>query len=373
MKILFVLENYLPHIGGVEIVFKNLIAGLVKKGHEITVLTSRLPNTPKEEIIGGAKIIRVSCFNSRYLFTFFAIPKAVMLAWHADIIHATTFNGGPPAWLASRLAKKPVLLTVHEVWVNHWRQLTSMNIVSAFFHDMLERMIYWLSYDAYACVSNSTKQQLLERKVPEEKISVIYNGLDYSLWDPKKYKKSELRKKFGFSSFTYLCSGRPGISKGIEYAVKAASIVSEKLPGSTFALILSKDNAYKKRYDMILRLINGLSLREKMRLIEPVPYNVLPEYVMAADCVVIPSIAEGFGFAAAEASALATPVVASNTTSLPEVVSNKFVLVKPKDPEGIARGIIDVYHKKYQSKPLKKFTWEDNVGAYIAVYEQLLK
>jgi multimeric flavodoxin WrbA len=47
MKILFVLEHYYPHTGGVEILFKNLCEGLVKKGHEVEVITTRLANTKK--------------------------------------------------------------------------------------------------------------------------------------------------------------------------------------------------------------------------------------------------------------------------------------------------------------------------------------
>ena len=46
MKILFVIENYLPHIGGAEIVFKTLAEGLVKKGHSVDLITHRLKNTP---------------------------------------------------------------------------------------------------------------------------------------------------------------------------------------------------------------------------------------------------------------------------------------------------------------------------------------
>ena len=47
MKILFVLENYTPHIGGVEIVFKNLSEGLAKLGHDISIVTHRLKGTKR--------------------------------------------------------------------------------------------------------------------------------------------------------------------------------------------------------------------------------------------------------------------------------------------------------------------------------------
>ena len=69
MKILFICENYIPHYGGAEVVFKNLAEGYVKLGHEVTILTHQLKNTKKREIINGVKVIRVPSLNSRYLFS----------------------------------------------------------------------------------------------------------------------------------------------------------------------------------------------------------------------------------------------------------------------------------------------------------------
>ena len=45
MKILFVCENYLPHIGGAEVVFKNLAERMIKLGHEVNLVTHKLKNT----------------------------------------------------------------------------------------------------------------------------------------------------------------------------------------------------------------------------------------------------------------------------------------------------------------------------------------
>ena len=80
MKILFILENYLPHVGGVETVFRNLAERMVKLGHKVSIVTHRLKGTKKYEVMNGVKVHRVSCFQSRYLFTFLAIPSALRLA-----------------------------------------------------------------------------------------------------------------------------------------------------------------------------------------------------------------------------------------------------------------------------------------------------
>ena len=86
MKILFVLENYLPHIGGVEIVFKNLSEGLVSRGHNVSIVTHRLKGTKRFEIIKGVKIHRINCFHSRYWFTFLSIPLVLKLARKSEVI-----------------------------------------------------------------------------------------------------------------------------------------------------------------------------------------------------------------------------------------------------------------------------------------------
>ncbi len=373
MNILFVLENYLPHIGGVEIVFKNLGEGLAKQGHDVSIVTHRMKGTKKFEIIEGVKVHRIDCFHSRYWFTFLSIPKVMSLAKKADIIHTTSFNGAPPAWLVSKLTRKPCIITVHEVWINKWSKLTEMNKISALKHEFLERLIYMLNYNKYVAVSESTKKQLLDIRVKKKKVSVIYNGIDYAHWNPKKYNGEKIRKRLGMqNNFIYLFSGRPGTSKGLEYLLKAVPLISKIIQNSKLLAIVSKDKAYEKRYKYILKLIKELKIEDKVILHDPVKYKEIPEYIKAADCVVIPSLAEGFGFAAAEACTMNKPVVVSNTTSLPEVISGKYVLIKPKSPEGIAKGVEMVYNNKIIKTKLKRFELKKNIDEYIKLYKELI-
>ncbi|MBI2662865.1 glycosyltransferase family 4 protein [Candidatus Woesearchaeota archaeon] len=375
MNILFVLENYLPHIGGVEIVFKNLAETLAKQGHEINLVTHRLKNTPKFEIINGVKINRISCLHSRYLFSFLSIPKILKLSKQADLIHTTTFNGAPPSWFVGKITKKKVILTVHEVWINKWQETTNLSSLSCFIHNLLEKAIYTLNYDYYVCVSNATKSDLLKLNIPPEKVTTIYNGIDYEFWNPAKYKaqSQKLRKNINLeNNFIYLFYGRPGTSKGLEYLIKAIPIISPQIPHSKLLAIVSQDPAYKKQYNNIIKLINDYQLKDKIIILPPISYQELPFYINTADCIIIPSITEGFGFNAVEASALGRPIVASNTTSLPEVVSGKYILIPPKSPEEIAKAIKRVYEKKYTKTPLKKFTIEDNVDNYFKVYNLIL-
>lgn len=373
MKILFIIENYYPHIGGVETVFKNLAEGLAKRKHSVKIITHRLKNSKAYEELNGVKIYRVNCFHSRYLFTFFAIFKGFKLANESDIIHTTTFNGAPPAWLASKIRKKPCTITVHEVWVDLWDELSEFSWFKRKIHNLFEKLIYYLPFDKYVAVSNFTKRRLVEIGINKNKIKVIYNALNYTLFNQKKYNKNKIRKELSLGKeFVCFSYGRPGISKGFSYLLDAIPFVIKKIPNSKFVLMLSKDIAYKKQYDKLVKKIEDLDIKRHINLIEPVQENKIPAYLKASDCVIVPSLSEGFGYTAAEACAMNIPVVVSNVASLPEVISGKYVLVKPRSPKSIAEGIRRVYNKKYSNIKQKKFLIKDNVNNYLKVYKQSL-
>ncbi len=375
MKILFVLENYLPHVGGVETVFCNLAEGLVRAGHSVDIVTHKLKGTKNFEIINGVKIHRVSCFGNRYLFTFLSIPKVLSMAKDCDIIHTTTFNGAPPAWLASKLRKKPVIITVHEVWIDMWHEMSDMGNFGKFLHNFLEKAIYSLKYDKYVCVSNATRNQLLKMNVSEEKTAVVYNGMDYEYFDSEKYDSSLIREKYGlYDDFVYLAYGRPGISKGHEYLLQAVPVIADKLFTSRLVLILSREKQYKKRFQRLLNLMKDLRIQDKVLLLPPQPWNLIPNFIKAADCVVVPSLSEGFGYNVVEANAMDVPVVASDTASIPEVVSGRYILVPPKDSKAIADAVINISKGRDINCTKKKiFDWKANLSEYLSIYKELIK
>ena len=118
-----------------------------------------------------------------------------------------------------------------------------------------------------------------------------------------------------------------------------------------------------------MRLIKELKIKDKIILLDPVPRENLPYYLSASDCVVVPSLNEGFGFTAAESCAVGTPVVATTAGSLPEVVSGKHVLIKPHSSNEIVKGVEMVYKKQYRKSKVKKFSWNDCIKRYERIYE----
>ncbi len=341
----------------------------------MTLLTHQLKGTRKEEEINGVRVIRVPSFHSRYLFTFSAIPQAIRLAGKHDLIQTTSFNGAPPAWLAGRLRGKPIVITVHEVWVNRWREVTGFSWWKSQVHHLLEKLIYALPYDQYVCVSQATKKDLLRLKIKENKVLTIYNGLDDQFWscqDIDEEAVKEVRKKFNMQGkFVYFSWGRPGESKGFEYAIKAVPEISQKIPNSIFVFMPASAEKYQKKYQELLDLIKILDLPGKVKLIPSVPHRELRYYLKAFDCAVIPSTAEGFGFNVVEANAIGLPVVASDAGSIPEVISGKHLLFRSKNVKDLAEKVVMVKEGKWQETPLKRFDWQESVEKYLGVYSKL--
>lgn len=368
MRVLFVLENYLPHIGGVEVVFKNLCEGLAAKGHDVTVVTHRLPKTKSYEIMNGVRVIRVHCFDSRYLFTFAGIPAALRNAKDADIIHTTTYNGAFPAWVAAAIRRKPAVITVHETWLGKWRHYSNFSTLGVWMHEVLEWLVYNIPrFDRYICVSESTRK-MLTQALPKraKRIITIHNGFHKSKGSWKKEGQAIIKRYKLQDKFVLLAAGRPGTTKGFEYLVDAFPLVKKSIPNAVLLLILSKDAQYRHKVDEFKK-----KAHKDIIFIEPQPHDKLNAYREAADCVVVPSITEGFGYAVLEAAASGKPLVATDTTSIPEVIYGKHVLVKPKSAKALADGIIKIKNGKYKITPEKSFPWATTVANYEQIYKEL--
>ncbi len=377
MRICFVTEYYHPHVGGAERLFQNLAEGLVKRGHHCDVVTVRLSGTPREEVIGGVHIHRVGVprRGDRYWFTLFAIPTAWKYIKKADIVQTATYNGALPAWCVARILGKPSVLFIHEVIGRRWH-LLDIGPLMARAYQAFESLVLSLPFDACMCNSQSTLEDAKNWGINEDRLSFAYPGIDYALFDPSKNGKKieEIRKHLALQNrFVYTYFGRPGFTKGVDYLVKAIPLIKQRVPDSTALLILSKRP--EKGFKRVLTLIDELALKkgEDVLLIDPLPVEELPYYIKASDCVVVPSLTEGFGFTCVEACTMGVPVVVTRAGSLPEVVHGRFVVVEPADPQALAEGVEKVYRREYNVSQKKLFLWDHMVSAHIELYERILK
>ena len=369
MKILFVLENHYPNIGGVETLFKSLTESLTREGYTITILTNQYEKTlPRRELLNGVNIIRLPFYN-RYLFTLLAFFPAWRLALKHDLIHTTSYNAGLPAFFAGLFSRTKVIITFHEVWGRLWFRLPYIGKVSSRLHFLFEQFLVRLPFTHFIAVSDATKKRLLESSVKEKKITRIYNGIDYK--ELLQSSLIEVHTDQNGKGYTFLYFGRLGISKGLDLLLEAIKILKRKKTNFQLNLVIPLEP--KKFHQLIRTTLKDYDIEDKVDIYSELPYPVLQGLIIESDAVVIPSYSEGFGFTAVESMALGKPIISSGKGSLAEIVSGTHLTMKEHTAKGLAVTLEQAMEENWYKAPQKKFHLKDSISAYTVLYDQLKK
>ncbi len=364
-RILFILENFYPLKGGVETLFFSLCRSLSQHGHEVHVLTNRTKQSmPKEETIAGIHIHRSKLIN-RYIFTFFAWIPALKWAKQVDLIHTTSYNAGLPAKIAGFLCKKPVLITFHEYWGALWRRLPYSNRVFAYLHQAFEKFLTKLSFKYFIAVSHATASALKSAGVKDEKIKMIYNGIDYEAWQPLSNEQKD------DSTFTFLYFGRVGISKGLNLILPAyKELIAQGIKNIQLKFVFSQKNA--GFLPSFLRALEQLPHEHQPIILYELARPDLQQAIQMADAVLIPSYSEGFCYAAVETTALHTGIISSNQAALKETVSGKHINMTSLSSTALAEAMKKALNQQWDYSPPKKFNLSDTLAAYVQLYDKML-
>jgi glycosyltransferase involved in cell wall biosynthesis len=135
------------------------------------------------------------------------------------------------------------------------------------------------------------------------------------------------------------------------------------------------------RHPDLRRAVIKSRMQNDVRFLGFVPIEVLRIFYDLAKIFVFPSLYEGFGLPPLEAMAHGTPVVTSNTSSIPEVVGNAAVIVNPENVFEIQRALHRVLLDQNLREKLKargveqaqKFSWEGSVTRMLNVYHEVAK
>jgi glycosyltransferase involved in cell wall biosynthesis len=225
---------------------------------------------------------------------------------------------------------KKTIVTLHDVGFKHFPQL----------YTPLERMYhnYCMNFSVrhatkIIAISNATRDDLVHLYgAKKEKISVIYHGFDKERFFPAKTKPSDDILKLQPYIF-YI--GRIEAKKNIKNLVKAFGKLrqNQKIKEK---LVLAGRPGYQ--YEEIIKEIDQLP-KEISRDVVQLGYvadEKVGELTRHASLFAFPSRFEGFGMPLIETMACGVPIVASNTTSIPEIVNDAALMCGPDDVDGLA-------------------------------------
>jgi glycosyltransferase involved in cell wall biosynthesis len=274
-------------------------------------------------------------------------PKRTVVTVH-DLIPLLVFRGGIPGFPRKRV---PVL------------NLFSFNALRR-----AKRLI---------AVSDSTRRDLVNMlKIPDQLISVIYQGIDKIFRPYGQNEKAMAAASLGLNGTEGKCvliMGRQfykNHSIALQAVARLRAIYAKPLKLLKLGQSSSEFMAEIKKYGLedITRCLVGL------------PGNQMPALYNSVDILLFPSLYEGFGWPPLEAMACGTPVVASNAASLPEVIGDAGLMCSPLDHDGLATAMYALLtDNNLRLAVIKKgltraslFSWEKVAQKTLAVYESVL-
>lgn len=256
------------------------------------------------------------------LFANFEIPYLIFKN-KIDIFHAIHFD--IPLFIF--LTKAKLISTIHDIIPLKYPEYYKSSFIKNIYFKLMFNACGFLS-NKVLTVSNYTKKDLVEYlKIPEEKITVIYNSYNKASYQQKN--KSENNHKY-----MLFFVGTNFRHKNIHVVIEAIKILKEKGIDVFFNIAGAK----KDYTEFIQSLIDKLQLNDSVKIWGKVSEQELEELYGSSDCYVFPSLVEGFGIPLLEAMDWGLPVISSNKTVMPEIVGDAGILIEPT-AENFAKSI----------------------------------
>lgn len=291
-----------------------------------------------------------------------------LLSGRLDIFHAPDYLL-PPLWKAQGV------ITVHDLSFLLYPECAEPNLVR-----YLSRAVP-KSIDRAALVladSFSTKKDLIRLLgVPERKVEVVHGGVDARftrVTDQSVLQR--VRRRYPVESPYILSLGTVEPRKNLSRLMEAYAALRTSGKISHRLLIAG---ARGWRNSELARVYERLKLDDCIAFLGFVPDEDLPALYTLADLFVYPSLYEGFGLPPLEAMACATPVVCSNTSSLPEIVGDAAALIDPLDVAGLSSAMESLLGNGAQAGLLaargreraSSFTWARAARRLVSIYEEV--
>ena len=258
--------------------------------------------------------------------------------------------------------KKPLVTTIHHpISLDLAYQLQSTNDI--FLKLLMRRWHSFLVMQKFVAKrlkkivvpSNSSMDDIKDEfRVDKNKMERVMNGIDLNVF----YPDSKIRK-IPFKLVTVASADVP--LKGLDYLLKALSDLAEVYSDISLSII-----GEQKKGGHTERLIKKLNLEKRVNFYSNLTQEDLRKTYCEAELAIIPSLYEGFGFAAIEAMACGVPLISSSGGALPEVIKDTGIIIPPKNAKEIYNSVDFLLSSPKSAKELaekglqranSKFSW----------------
>jgi len=279
-----------------------------------------------------------------------------------------------------KFLKMPYIITVHDL-IRYF----DLKGYGTYIHRPNSRDRFYLPRDyrgvtkatRVIAVSQATKRDLMYYLgIPEERISIVYEGIDHTLFRP-----SLRSNNFGYPYILFVGSEHP--RKNLPTLIRAFGMLKQQRRFRHLRLVkVGRAGGTEADFrQQTNEIIDSLNLDGEVVFSEFISEEDLRACYSGAQCFVLPSLYEGFGFPPLEAMACGCPVITSDSSSLPEVVDGAAIKVSPEDVEGLAGALEKVLTDRELRESLitkgmnqaAKFSWEETAEKTLEVYKEVEK
>ncbi|MBP0016717.1 MAG: glycosyltransferase family 4 protein [Cyanobacteria bacterium SBLK] len=393
MRILLYSYNYYPEPIGIAPLMTELAEGLVKRGHEVRVVTA-VPWYPKSEIYeeyrgklylaeerNGVTIQRcyVRSSQKRTFFNraLFELSFMVLSFFQAlfgkynrrpDILILTVpgLPVGIPASILGWIYKCPTILNLQDILPDaavHVGLLTSKIAIKIF--TQLEKYNYRTATNI-SVISRGFTENLLGKDVPEEKITLIPNWVDVDFIKPLPKDNNYFRRENGLEEkFIVLYSGNIALTQGLETVIDAATYLKD-IPDIAVVIVGEERALEKLREYCQKKEVKNVTLRPFQ------PREKLPEMLSVADIGLVVQKSNVISFnmpskiqvllASGRAIIASVPNTGTAANAIRE--SEGGLVVSPEDPQALAAAIRDLYGDRDRVKQLGENSRKHAIATY---------
>jgi glycosyltransferase involved in cell wall biosynthesis len=302
--------------------------------------------------------------------------RAIVRRLDCDVTHI------PHLFWIPRGLKCPYVITVHDL-LEHMYGSHDSSPLRRSMHFFLTRRVLRGAARVLA-VSQFTKNEIHKLlAIPDDRIEVVYNAIDerFLHGHATEADRAMIAQRYQVNYPFILYAGAIRPHKNVVRIIEAFSALKTELAKEgqypDLKLIIIGDDVVG--HPRLRRTVVRSGVQHDVRFLGFVPIEVLRIFYDVAKVFVFPSLYEGFGLPPLEAMAHGTPVVTSNTSSLPEVVGNAALMVNPENVFEIRRGLQQALLDTAARQRMKergyaqsqRFSWTSSVARILEIYREV--